>query len=152
MGILSFWSCLLCLTDVPTTFMDLMNKVFKPYLDILFFIIFIDDILIYSRNKEYQASPLKIVVHTLNDRELYVNFFECEFWLESMEFLVHILSGDNIIVDTQKIEVVLKWRKPTSLTDTRTFLGLDGYYKRFVESFSSILSPLIKLTKKTIMV
>ena len=87
------------LTNAPATFIDLMNRVFKPYLD-MFVIVFIDDILIYSRNEEDHASHLKIVLHTLKDRELYVKFSKCEFWLESVAFLGHIVSGDGIKVDT----------------------------------------------------
>ena len=97
---MSFW-----LTNVPTTFMDLMNRVFNPYLD-MFVIIFINDMIIYSRNVEDHAIHLQIVVQTLKDRDLYVKLCMCEFWLESMAFLGHIVSSDGIIVDTQKIEAL----------------------------------------------
>jgi len=93
------------LTNAPATFMDLMNRVFKPYLD-MFVIVFIDDILIYSRNEEDHASHLRVVLQTLKDRELYAKFSKCEFCLEHVAFLGHIVSREGIKVDTQKIEAV----------------------------------------------
>ncbi|KAH0683287.1 hypothetical protein KY285_020793 [Solanum tuberosum] len=115
------------LTNAPATFMYLMNRVFKPYLD-MFVIVVIDDILIYLKNEEDHASDLRIILQTLKDRELYAKFSKY----------------------TQKIEAVQNWPRPTSPTDIRIFLGLAGYYIRFVEGFSSISSPLTKLTHKTV--
>ncbi|KAH0765418.1 hypothetical protein KY285_001289 [Solanum tuberosum] len=129
------------LTNAPAVFMDIMNRVFKLYLD-MFVIVFIDGILIYSRNEEDHAIHLRIVLQTLKDRELYAKFSKCEFWLEPVAFLGHIVSGDGIRVNTQKIEAVQNWPRPTSLTDIKSFLGLAGYYRRFIEGFSSISSPL----------
>ncbi|KAH0705906.1 hypothetical protein KY285_010431 [Solanum tuberosum] len=114
------------LTNAPTTFMDLMNRVFKPYLD-MFVIIFIDGILIYSKNEEDHASHLRIVLQTLKDKELYAKFYKCEFWLEYVAFLGHIVSVKGIKVDTQNIEKVQNWPRPTSSIDIRSFLCLDGY-------------------------
>ncbi|KAH0679850.1 hypothetical protein KY284_020935 [Solanum tuberosum] len=119
------------LTNAIAAFMDLMNRVFKPYLD-MFVIVFIDDILIYLRNKEDHVSHLRIVLQTLKDKQLYAKFSKCEFWLESVAFLGHIVSGDGIRVDTQKIKAVQSWPRPTSPTDIRSFLGLASYCKRFV--------------------
>ena len=126
-------------TNVPTTFIDLMNRVFKPYLD-MFVIIFIGDILIYSRNEEDHDNRLRIVLQTLKNKDLYVKFSKCEFWFKLMTFLGHIVSSDGIRVNTQKIEELQSWPRPTSLTDIRSFLGLDDYYRRFVKRFSSISS------------
>ncbi|KAH0709559.1 hypothetical protein KY284_010986 [Solanum tuberosum] len=137
------------LTNAPTTFMDLMNRVFKQYLD-LFVIVFIDDILIYSWNEEEHASHLRVVLQTLKDRQLFTKFNKCEFWLQSVAFLGHIVSSEGIRVDSQKIEAVKQWPIPTSAIDIRSFLGLAGYYRRFVEGFSSIASPLTRLTPKKV--
>ncbi|KAH0777818.1 hypothetical protein KY290_009229 [Solanum tuberosum] len=101
-------------------------------------------------NAEDHASHLIIVLQTMKDRELYAKFSKCEFWLEFVAFLGHIVSGDGIRVDTQKIEAVQNWSRPTSLTNISSFLGLAGYYRRFVEESSSISSPLTKLTQKTV--
>ncbi|KAH0641167.1 hypothetical protein KY285_037753 [Solanum tuberosum] len=117
------------LTNAPVAFMDLMNRVFKPYLN-MFVIVFINDILIYSRNEEDHASHLRIVLQTLKDKELYGKFSKYEFWLESVAFLGHIVFGDGIRIDTQKIEAVQSWPRPIYPTDIRSFLGLAGYYRR----------------------
>ena len=126
-----------------------MNRVFKQYLD-LFVIVFIDDILIYSRSEEEQASHLRVVLQTLMDRQLFTKFSKCEFWLQSVAFLGHIVSSEGIRVDSQKIEAVKKCSRPTSATYIKSFLGLAGYYRRFVEGFSSIASPLTILTQKMV--
>ncbi|KAH0712645.1 hypothetical protein KY289_008604 [Solanum tuberosum] len=136
------------LTNAPAASMDLMNRVFKTYLD-MFVIVFIGGILIYSRNEEDHVSHLRIVLQTLKDRELYEKFSKCEFLLESVAFLSHIVSGEGIKVDTQKIEAVQNWPRPTSPTYIKSFLGLVVYYRRFIEGLLSISSPLTKLTQKT---
>ncbi|WMV09114.1 hypothetical protein MTR67_002499 [Solanum verrucosum] len=137
------------LTNAPATFMYLMNRVFKQYLD-LFVILFIDDILIYSRNEEEHAIHLRVVLQTLKDRQLFAKFSKCEFWLQSVAFLGHIVSSKEIQVDYKKIEAVKQWPRPTSPIDIRSFLGLAGNYRRFVEGFSSIASLLTKLTQKKV--
>ncbi|KAH0722564.1 hypothetical protein KY290_005215 [Solanum tuberosum] len=129
------------LINTSVAFMDLMNRVFKPYFD-MFVIMFINDILIYLRNEKNHASHLRIVLQTLKDRELYANFSKCEFCLESVVFLGYIISGDGIRVDTQKIEAVQNWPRPTSPTDIRSFLGLAGYYRSLSEKLSGIKKRL----------
>ncbi|XP_019241412.1 PREDICTED: uncharacterized protein LOC109221383 [Nicotiana attenuata] len=81
---------------------------------------------------------------------LYAKFSKCEFWLKSVAFLGHVISGEGVKVDSQKIEAVKNWPRPTSVSDIRSFLGLAGYYRRFVEGFSSISSPLTRLTQKKV--
>ncbi|WMV55158.1 hypothetical protein MTR67_048543 [Solanum verrucosum] len=116
------------LTNAPATFMDLMNTVFKQCLD-LFVIVFIDDILIYYRNEEEHVTHLRVFMQTLKDRQLFTKFSKCEFCLHSVAFLGHIVSSKGIRVDSQKIEGVKQWPRPTSPTNIRSLLGLAGYYR-----------------------
>ena len=137
------------LTNALATFMDLMNREFKQYLN-LFIIVFIEDILIYSRSEEEHASHLRVVLQTFKDRRLFTKFSKYGFWLQSVTFLGHIVSSEGICVDSQKKEAVNQWPRPTSAIDIRSFLGLAGYYRRFVKVFSSIASPLTRLTQKMV--
>ena len=114
----------------------------------MFVIVFIDDILIYSRKEEEHASHLRIVLQTLKDRQLFAKFSKCEFWLQSVTFLGHIVSSEGIQVDSQKIEIVKQWPSSTSVIDIKSFLALTSCYKRFVEGFTSIASPWTRLTQK----
>src|SRR5262249_35430370 len=96
------------LTNAPTTFMDLMNRVFKPFLD-CFVIVFIDDILVYSRNIEEHAWHLRMVLQILRGYQLYAKYSKCKFWLESIAFLGHVICKDDIQVDPRKVEAVINW-------------------------------------------
>ena len=136
------------LTNAPATFMDLMNRVFKKYLD-EFVIVFIDDILIYSKTEKEHAEHLRIALEILRKEKLYAKFSKCEFWLREVQFLGHVVSHEGIKVDPAKIEAVTKWEKPRTPTEVRSFLGLAGYYRRFVQDFSKIATPLTKLTRKS---
>ena len=135
------------LTNAPTAFMDLMNCVFRPYLD-KFVIVFIDDILVYSSSKEEHAEHLRIVLQTLREHKLYAKFIKCQIWLDRVTFLGHVVSAEGISVDPQKIEAIEDWKPPTNVTEVRSFLGLAGYYRKFVEGLSKIATPLTKLTRK----
>ncbi|XP_070055084.1 uncharacterized mitochondrial protein AtMg00860-like [Nicotiana tomentosiformis] len=127
--------------------MDLINRVFRPYID-SFVIVFIDDILIYSCILEEHEHHLRLVLRTLREQKLYAKFSKCEFCLDSVAFLGYDVSGEGIKVDPKKIEAVQSWSHPTSATEIRRFLGLAGYYRQFMEGYSSIVSPLTRLTQK----
>ncbi|GJY43347.1 putative reverse transcriptase domain-containing protein [Tanacetum coccineum] len=135
------------LTNAPAVFMDLMNRVCKPYLD-KFVIVFIDDILIYSKTKEDHENHLRLMLDLLRKEKLYVKFSKCEFWLQEVHFLGHMVNHDGIHVDPSKIEAVKSWKAPTTPSEVRSFLGLAGYYRRFIENFSKIAKPLTSLTQK----
>ncbi|KAK1607808.1 hypothetical protein QYE76_031481 [Lolium multiflorum] len=117
------------LTNAPAIFMNLMNKIFMPYLD-KFVIVFIDDILIYSKDKAEHAEHLKIVLQTLREHQLYAKFSKCEFWLDQVEFLGHVISKDGIAVNPSKVAAVLEWEAPKNVKEIRGFLGMAGYYRR----------------------
>ncbi|GJW43276.1 putative reverse transcriptase domain-containing protein [Tanacetum coccineum] len=135
------------LTNAPVVFMDLMNRVCKPYLD-KFVIVFIDDILIYSKNKEEHGEHLKTILNLLRSKKLYAKFLKCDFWLDSVQFLGHVIDSSGVHVDPAKIEAIKNWAAPTTPTEVRQFLGLAGYYRRFIKEFSLISKPLTKLTQK----
>ncbi|GJY57697.1 putative reverse transcriptase domain-containing protein [Tanacetum coccineum] len=135
------------LTNAPAVFMDLMNRVCKPYLD-KFVIVFIDDILIYSKSEEEHEAHLKTILDLLKEEKLYAKFSKCEFWLKEVQFLGHVVNRDGIHVDPSKVESVKNWKTPESPTEIRSFLGLAGYYRRFIENFSKIAKPLTLLTQK----
>ena len=127
--------------------MDLMNKVFKPYLD-QFVVVFIDDILVYSKNIEHEKHLH--VLQNLRKHQLFARLKKCEFWLDQISFLGHVVSNDGISIDPGKVEEVLSWKRPTTISKVRSFLGMAGYYRRFIESFSKIALPLTRLTHKNV--
>ena len=135
------------LTNAPAVFMDYMNRIFRPYLD-KFVIVFIDDILVYSKTEEEHADHLRTVLQILRDRKLYAKLSKCEFWKSEVKFLGHVVSKQGIAVDPAKVEAVMNWERPTSVTEIRSFLGLAGYYRRFIKGFSQLALPLTKLTRK----
>nr|GEV52283.1 putative reverse transcriptase domain-containing protein [Tanacetum cinerariifolium] len=135
------------LTNAPTVFIDLMNRIFHEYLD-KFVIVFIDDILVYSKTKEEHEDHLHIVLGTLRQEKLYAKFSKCEFRLGQVAFLGHIVSADGITMDHAKVEAITKWPRPKTVTEVRSFLGLSGYYRRFVEGFPRLALPLTKLMRK----
>ncbi|GKB58383.1 putative reverse transcriptase domain-containing protein [Tanacetum coccineum] len=136
------------LTNAPAIFMDLMNRVCRPYLD-KFVIVFIDDILIYSKTQEEHVEHLRLVLELLKKEKLYAKFSKCEFWLREVQFLRHVINGNGIHVDPSKIEAVKNWKAPRTLTEVCSFLGLAGYYRRFIENFSKIAKSLTILTHKS---
>ncbi|GKA62633.1 putative reverse transcriptase domain-containing protein [Tanacetum coccineum] len=129
--------------------MDLMNRVCKPYLD-RFVIVFIDDILIYSKSRKEHEGHLKLILKLLKEEELYAKFSKCEFWLSKVQFLGHVIDSEGIHVDPAKIESIKDWASPKTPTEIRQFLGLAGYYRRFIKGFSKIARPMTKLTQKSV--
>ena len=117
------------LTNASAYFMYLMNKVFMQYLD-KFVIVFIDDILVYSKNEEEHEGHLRLVLQKLREHQLYAKFSKCEFWLKEVSFLGHIISNGGVAVDPKKVRDVLSWKPPKDVSEIRSFLGMAGYYRR----------------------
>ena len=137
-----FW-----LTNAPFYFVDLMNRVFREHLD-RFVLVFINDILIYSKSKEEHVEHLRVVLETLRQHKLKAKFSKCHFWQSKVKFLGHIISKAGISVDPLKIEAIRNWKQPETVIEIRSFLGLAGYYRHFIKDFSKITIPLTGLTKK----
>jgi hypothetical protein len=135
------------LKNAPAYFMYLINSVFMNELD-KFIVVFIDDILIYSKNEAEHAKHLRIVLQCLRDHKLYAKLSKCEFWLDIVKFLGHTISKDGISMDPSKVQEVMDWKPPKSVHQIRSFLGLDGYYRRFIPNFSRIAKPMTELLKK----
>jgi hypothetical protein len=135
------------LTNAPTHFMYLMNSVFMPELN-KFVVVFIDDILMYSKSEEKHAQHLWATLQWLRDHQLYAKFSKCAFWLKEVLFLGHIISTEGIAVESSKVQEVLDWKSPRSMTQICSFLGLAGYYRRFIPNFSEIAKPMIQLLEK----
>jgi hypothetical protein len=135
------------LTNALAYFMYLMNKVFMEYLD-KFVVVFIDDILVYSRSEEEHEEHLCLVLMKLRDQMLYTKLSKCEFWLKQVAFLGHIIWNGGVSVDPSKVQDVLGWNAPMSIDDIRSFLGLARYYRRFIKGFSKISMPMTELLKK----
>ncbi|KAM2577781.1 hypothetical protein TB2_003412 [Malus domestica] len=136
------------LTNAPA-FIGLMNQVFRLYLN-RFIIIFIDDILVYSKSEADHARHLRLVLKKLSENQLYAKFNKCQFWLDQVSFLGHMISAQGVLVDPQKVAAVENWEQPQMVTEVQNFLGLAGYYQRFVKDFSAITLSLTRLTRKGI--
>ncbi|KAK1415010.1 hypothetical protein QVD17_30779 [Tagetes erecta] len=135
------------LSNAPAVFMDLMNRVCKPYLD-KFIIVFIDDILIYSKNETDHVEHLRLTLELLKREQLYAKLSKCEFWIREVHFLGHVVNEKGIHVDPAKVESIQNWPTPKTPSEIRQFLGLAGYYRRFTEGFSKVAQPLTALTHK----
>jgi hypothetical protein len=135
------------LTNMPAYFMYLMNKVFMEYLD-KFVVVFIDDILIFSKMEEEHEKHIRLVLEKLRSNKLYAKFSKCEFWLTKVTFLGHVISAGGVSVDPGKVKDVLNWMPPTTASEIWSFLGLAGYYRQFIKDFSKIAKPMTKLLEK----
>ena len=135
------------LTNAPAYFVDLMSRVFREYLN-KFVVVFVDDILVFSKSEEEHALHLREVLETLRAHNLKAKFSKCHFWRREVRFLGHVVSENGIAVDPAKVATVHDWPTPKNATDVRSFLGLAGYYRKFIQGFSKIAAPLTQLTKK----
>jgi hypothetical protein len=135
------------LTNALAYFMYLMSKVFMEYLD-KFVVVFIDDILIFSKMEEEHEKYLRLVLEKLRSNKLYSKFSKCEFCLTEVAFLGHVISARGILVDPGKVKDALNWMPPTTASEIQSFLGLTGYYRRFIKDFSKLAKPMMKLLEK----
>ena len=137
------------LTNAPAAFMDLMHRVFKPYLS-QFVVVFIEYILFHSKYEEEHEAHMMIVLQVLRDHQLYAKFNKCEFWLIEVKCLGHVISISGVSMDLEKVEAVMSWKRSKSVFKIRSFLGLAGYYRRFIENFSELVAPMTRLTQKEV--
>src|SRR5882757_9879651 len=135
------------LTNAPTTFMCLMSNVFNRYLD-KFVLVFLDDILIYSKNEEENEEHLRLTLQLLQEHQLYAKLSKCDFYRDRIQYLGHIISKEGISVDPEKIGTIMNWPTPRNVTDVRSFMGLVEYYRRFIEGFSKVAHAITSLQKK----
>ena len=112
--------------------------------------VFIDDILVYSKDREDHDTHLRVVLETLRKEQLYAKLSKCEFWLREVSFLEHIVSKEGIRVNPRKIEVIIEWKPPRNVTEVCSFLGLEGYYRRFVKGFSMTTALMTRLLQKNV--
>jgi len=134
-------------TNTLGVFMEYMNRIFHPFLD-RFVVMFIDHILVYSKSEEEHVEHLRIVFCVLKEKKLFAKLSKCEFWLREVSFLGHVISKGGIAVDPSMVDAVLKWESPKSVIEVRSFLGLAGYYRRFIEGFSKLAFPHTQFTRK----
>ena len=135
------------LTNAPVAFMCLMNNVMHKYLD-KFVVIFIEDILIYSKSKEEHKEHLKMVLQELREHQIFAKFSKCDFFKDKIQYLGHVVTKEGISVDPENIKAIEDWPVPKDVTDVRSFMGITGYYRRFIEGFSRISNPITSLQKK----
>jgi hypothetical protein len=135
------------LTIAPPYFMYLMNSVFMDYLD-KFVVVFIDDILIYSQNEQEHEEHLRKVLQRLRDCQLYAKLSKCKFWISEVMFLDHIINREGLAVDPKKVTAILDWKAPKDVRGIKSFIGMAGYYRRFIEGFSKIARPMIALWQR----
>ncbi|KAL1217934.1 RNA-directed DNA polymerase-like protein [Cardamine amara subsp. amara] len=137
------------LTNASAAFMRLMNSIFQEYLD-EFVIIFIDDILVYSKSQEEHEMHLRMVLSKLREQKLFAKLSKCSFWQREIGFLGHIISAEGVSVDLEKVRAISAWPRPRNATEIRSFLALAGYYRRFLKGFASLAKSMTKLTGKDV--
>jgi hypothetical protein len=137
------------LSNAPTVFIFLMNGVFREYL-YKFLIVFLDDILIYSKTKEEYEQHLIMALQVLRENKLYPKLSKCIFYQKNIHYLGHIILVDGIIVDSEKIEAIRGWPTLRNVIEVRSFMGFVGYYRRFIKGFSNIAIPITSLQNKVV--
>jgi hypothetical protein len=135
------------LSNAPAVFMCLMNGVFRDYLD-KFVIVFLDDILVYSKTEEEHEQHLRMVLQVLREHQLYAKLSKCSFYQRQIHYLGHIISEEGIVVDPEKVQAIREWPAPRNVAEVRSFMGLVGYYRRFIAGFSKIAHSITSLQKK----
>ena len=135
--------------NVPVALLDLMHRVFQPYLN-QFVVVFVDDIMIYSQSEDEHEDHLRIFLQALRDHQLYVKFSKCDFWLIEVKFMRHVVSASGVSADPEKVKAIMSWERPKSVFEICSFLGLEGYYRRFIEDFSQLAALMNRLTQKGI--
>jgi hypothetical protein len=135
------------LSNAPVVFMCLMDGVFREYLG-KFVIVFMDEIIIYSKSEEEHEHDLRMVLQVLRERQLYAKLSKCSFYHKQIHYVGHIISKDGIVEDLKKIEAIREWSASKNVTVVRSFMGLAGYYRRFIEGFSKIVQPITSLQTK----
>jgi hypothetical protein len=148
-GLYEFMVMSFDLMNAPAYFMYLMNSVFMDYLD-KFVVVFIDDILINSRNEQEHEEHLRKVLQRLRDCELYAKLSKCEFWISEVLFLGHIINRDGLVVDPKKVAAILDWKAPKDVRGIKSFIEMASYYRRFIEGFSKIAKPMAALLAKKV--
>ena len=136
------------LSNAPSTFMRLMNQVFRPFIG-RFVVVYFDDILVYSQSEEEHLDHLTQVMKVLEKEKLYGNLKKCSFFTQEVTFLGYIVTAQGIKVDESKIEAIRSWPTPSSIHDVRSFHGLASFYRRFIRDFSTITAPMTDVLKQT---
>lgn len=135
------------LTNAPATFMHLIQKIFHSYLD-RFVVVYLDDILVYSRSRDEHEEHLRTVLQVLRENKLYAKLNKCAFYRTEIEFLGHVISADGVYMEKNKMQDIKGWPQPKSVHEVRSFLGLAGFYRKFIKNFSQISSAMTDLLKK----
>ena len=149
MGLYEYLVMPMGLTNAPASFQALMNHVLRDYIDKICEV-YLDDILVYSKNPEEHDEHVKLILQKLAEYSLKVDLEKSEFDKEEVEFLGHIISKNGIRMDPKKIQSILEWPEPENLKDLQAFLGLANYYRRFIKSYSTIVTPLLRFTRKDV--